>query len=531
MEPSTGVNGADIVITATTVQQINDSLYHTNTTKDKKGSLAEKFEKILADEDVDQITVTIESATIEMENGGTINLPTSKLDDRTFNLKFTSTFKKSVGILRISDQDNLDKLNITLPNGNFGELHLDVQYSTVKISGSGNSEVWFSANTNENYKMPPGSGLKVSAKYKDILPADKKNVVADGASVVAVVAENDNVEANKNGVASGIYGTDNKVINVKSVIARNNETITYAWSDEKTPTLLSVTAKDGAYVSLKAYASEIIGELDQNGKASAELYINGDEREDIFNAIEKAKNVKLSGGFYPTVAAADLSNSTLEFYGYYFDDAISSIKDVEFKTKQSTSNNTYFYVNVPAHEGASSYTFTFKNAKFPDGAKFSAIEFDNELPELDADGNPVKVTWYFWTTGEFSTNIYSWTLIGGYYETEEEAAEYMKTLSIGQILTYSKGDIRKIYDLRVARNATYGYYVQYRYQPMIIKSSKDFNDIPADLRKKYPKEDTTGYTMWWTVKDAPVMERSLTTSLCLSYHSLNAPAQVPASRQ
>lgn len=503
-----GIDGSDIVITAANLAQVQDSLTGKDTKTGKLYPSAEKIEKLIKDKD--EITITIESAGIEMEANSELEMPTG-LDDKTLNLVFTSPFKKAEGVLTILDQANLDNFNITLPNGNFGGLHIDTRYCTVNVASAGTTDVEFSANIrNSNYKLTLGSGVNVSAKYGNI----SGNVVTNGATIASVIIDNWSLSANGDGkgISSGIYNKEVKSDNLlyaKNIVIRTAASISGFTDKIKTNPLSKITVEDGATLNLYTAATEIVGIRDSKGNITANVKVgySGTENTDggYFGSIKKATNVNLSGDFYPTIAATDLSNTTLEFYGYYFDDTINSIENVDFKAKENVGS-TWFYVNVPAQEGASSYTFTFKNVEFPTGARFNTNSWDNILPELDADGNPVKITWYYWNTGEYDSKIYSsWWTRSKDIEVVEEYVE-KNNFVVGAVVG-STSYRQLVESVSIEYNEDNGYwYLNYTYRPAKTQRSKDYYDIPASYRKNYPKADTAGNVWWWPVTDEPTYE-------------------------
>ncbi|MCH5309831.1 MAG: hypothetical protein J1E58_08195 [Prevotella sp.] len=491
VEPSTGVNGASIVITAAKINQVNDSLYLHSTDAKYKGSLAEKFAKILADEDVEEITITVESAGLEMENGGKVTLPQGQ-NDRPFNLVFTSTFKKSVGQLVIEDKNSLHNLNITLPSGDFGKLKIDTEYSVVNVKSAGTTYVEFSSASNER-AVTLGNGVKATI---DEIDANVK-----GSEVEALIFKtSETATTEKSGVKTKVKNGNNFVYAKNLVIRGTGVTVSgISGKDAIENPLNKITVENNSTLTLNGVANEIIGVLDADGKinnttVTVSTYSDNTYKtnDTYFKAIKKISNVTVTGDCTVT-ALPEISNSKLKFGSYNFSSAMTSVAGLEFVAKNT---NTYFYINVPAQGDASSYVFSFSNAKFPTNSHFNIWDIA-ENPETDGNGDAISVTWYVWYEYDSNGNkIQTGTRNYDYWaETEAAINNYIEDNGIEASQIVERGS-------DVAKNPNRPYYVIYKVPQYKTGQSQVWEQIPLYNRQK---DATGGYAKgyWWTVKDEP----------------------------
>ena len=405
VEPSTGVNGADIVITAATIEQVNDSLNLDKTTKEGKklypGSLREELDDLLDDfvnEDLEEITITIESAGIEMTKNSTLKLPFASggnYDKLVVNLIFTNTFKKSEGVLTITDEQHLGKLNITLPDGDFGQLKINADYSTVTIDSDGETDVEISANMKQSASsLTLGDGLNVVAT-QDI--SGKGEVKTDGATVVALVADGAVSDIEKSGVKLSIKKGSSNVY-VKEVIARGSIALSAKANEavEDSP-LEKVTIKNGKTVTLNTAVEEIVGELKdgKRGNTTAKIGVNK-----YFAVVKSVSNAKVSGSGELGISTTDFDNVEFDgFSPYNIAKEIDTVEDLKF-------NTSVIKINVPAQADADSYTFTFDGVTFGNGTTFDVAKYNNTFKRQE-DGKDVAVdTWYYLTKQNLSTSDY-----------------------------------------------------------------------------------------------------------------------------
>lgn len=508
------------MITAAKINQIGDSLYLPTTDAKYPGSLAQKFNAILADSKVKEISITIESAGIEMENDYTLELPnalfptdpdrTYQLDDRTLNLVFTSPFKKTNGkVLTIMDKKNLDNLNITLPSGDFGKLHVYTEFSTTKVVSAGATTVEFSANVYNGKQLTLGSGLNV--KVLDTTEAGTNGlVVANGANIAALITTrglndaNYNWNAGRTDVDTPVYNQkkDNGHIRVNEIIARGTVTISGDINDwTKSAPLAKVTIENNANATLNALASEVVGELTTNADGTTSVTAKLTSNTDALQKTKKVSNViVLKEGSSSTLTInSEFTNSifgtaTAGFSTYVFNKDINSVQNVEFAKKDS-----YIKFVVPAQADTDSYTFTWKNVNFAEGSTLNVNEYNNTFNVKGTDGKEIEVTWYYWVNLDVRYPLTDSYLYGN-FKTQEEAIKYIEANKNSSILvTYNNNTLayyRYVLDEAPVQNEDGKWDVTCKDEPLAVKKSLVFTDVPVDYRRYnynywYVKEKTT----------------------------------------
>lgn len=193
-----------------------------------------------------------------MENDAEITIPAGGvLHDRTFNLVFTSTFKKTNGkTLTIKDNGNLDNLNITLPSGNFGKLIVSSDYSKVNVKSAGTTNVEFTAICGTDRTLAIGSGVK--ANYLPDLTNNKGAVVVNGGEISALIVNSREVtQEKKDGVKTGAKTASNGTHWTKNLIIRGASTVNYSgnwWTEVAASPLEKVTVENNAVLTFNAAA-------------------------------------------------------------------------------------------------------------------------------------------------------------------------------------------------------------------------------------------------------------------------------------
>ena len=374
------------MITAASIDQVNDSLNLKSTDKKYLGSLSQKIESLK--EKKDEITITIESAGIELGKDDDNVLTVPSKDDFTVNLIFTNTFKKTNGKeLEIIDNNNLDELNITLPDGDFGKLKVTTTHSTALVESAGETDVEFTAVIkNKVGSLTLGKGL-------DVLATDKSDIASgatykkDGATVDAMVLYSGSQKAASGGVATKISGT-----NVKEIIVRGSEVTLNAdpnLDGVKSSPLTKVTIEEGATLKLNTAVKKIVGSLDEDGDIAATVSTSTS----YLAIVESISDVTITGTATSLdIPAADFDN--IQFNGfttYNYSKDMDSAEGVKFLKENSKVN-----FDVPAQVDADSYTFTFKGVEFAKGTEFNVNKYWNTDKLKDAAGKDVEVTFYYW---------------------------------------------------------------------------------------------------------------------------------------
>ena len=375
------------MITAASIDQVNDSLWFTNVdTKkvSKKGSLAEKVEKLLKNKD--EITITIESAGIELGKDDKNVLTVPSKDEFKVNLIFTSTFKKTNGKeLGIIDNNNLDELNITLPNGDFGKLKVTTDYSTALVKSAGETDVEFTAIINKKVgSLTLGKGLNVVANGHSSV-AEGATYKKDGATVDVVVFYSGTQKVAAAGADTKISGTKVKEVIIAGTVTLNADS---KLDDVKGSPLTTVTIKEGGNLTLNTAAKEIIGSLDKDGKIAATVTTSTDP----FAYVESINDAVVTGSGTLDVPAAKFDNVKFEkFTTYNYSKDVDTATGVEF-------NESLVQFDVPTKTD-DAYTFTFDGVKFAQGTTFNVKKYWNADKLKDAAGEDVVVKYYYWING------------------------------------------------------------------------------------------------------------------------------------